>query len=242
MKSISGIYEIRNTMNGNFYVGSAVNLDNRRWHHISDLSLGKHKNRHLQNAWNKYGRDCFVFSVIEYCDKEILIQREQFYIDTMRPEYNLSPVAGNSLGVKHTDEMRARVSAVVRNRPPEVIAKMSASHKGIKKSDETRKKMSEAQKKTGNVLKMIASNIGRICSKETRQKIGAAQRGRKHTAEQIEKFIISRTGKGHSEETRAKISASLIGNKRSLGYRHTPEAIAKISEASKRKRKDKVSE
>lgn len=238
MESISGIYKIENTVNGNFYIGSAVNLSNRKWHHVSDLRLNRHKNKHLQNAWNKYGEDCFVFSVVEYCEKDRIIEREQFYLDTMQPQYNISPTAGNCLGVKHTEEMRAKVSFAVRNRTPETIEKMSKSHKGVKLSPETRKRISEAQKKTGNVFKMIASNIGRICSPEKRKKISEKNKGKVITQEQRNNLL--RTGIKHTEETKAKISASLIGNKRTLGYKHTPEAIEKIREASKRKKKKKI--
>jgi len=53
----SGIYQIKNTLNGKFYVGSAVNIKQRWSTHISSLNKNNHHSGHLQNAWNKYGVD-----------------------------------------------------------------------------------------------------------------------------------------------------------------------------------------
>jgi len=45
-----------------------------------------------------------AFSILEYCDKEMVIIREQYYIDLLQPEYNILQLAGSSLGYKHTPE------------------------------------------------------------------------------------------------------------------------------------------
>jgi group I intron endonuclease len=107
----SGIYTIKNKANGKLYVGSAVDIDHRWRTHKSNLRNKKHGNRYLQSAWNKYGEDCFEFCIIEICFPFSLIEREQFYIDKFSPVYNLAPRAGNSLGVKHTPEFKAKISA-----------------------------------------------------------------------------------------------------------------------------------
>lgn len=127
-----GIYKITNTVTRKFYIGSAVNIK-RRWAcHRCLLSANTHYNRHLQNSWNKHGEDSFTFEVLEYCGKERLIEREQFYIDNEKPAYNISPTAGNILGVKFTDETKR---------------KRSEAKKGEVKSDETKRKISEAMKR-----------------------------------------------------------------------------------------------
>ena len=107
----SGIYEIRNTTNGNRYVGSAVNLKRRWSDHKKRLLGGTHRNEHLQRAWNKYGEDAFEFDVLEYWEPEFLISMEQWWMNMLQPEYNIAPVAGNSLGYTHTDEALANMSA-----------------------------------------------------------------------------------------------------------------------------------
>lgn len=111
----SGIYEIVNTINGNRYVGSAVNIEKRWYEHKRTLQNKKHQNPHLQRAWNKYGADSFKFHVIEHCFFFMLVPREQYYIDELNPEYNISPTAGSPLGVKHTEEVKANKSEERRN-------------------------------------------------------------------------------------------------------------------------------
>lgn len=99
MESISkksGIYQIRNLINGKIYVGSSINLRKRMKDHFRDLRNNRHANQHLQKAYNKYGLDKFVFEVLEYVEKDMLLEREQYYIDTLNvvnEGYNICPVA-----------------------------------------------------------------------------------------------------------------------------------------------------
>ena len=53
----SGIYQIRNLVNGKIYVGSSVNLETRKTPHYWELENNRHNNQHLQRAYNKYGLD-----------------------------------------------------------------------------------------------------------------------------------------------------------------------------------------
>lgn len=116
MDTQSGIYQITNRQNGNRYVGSAMNLSRRWILHVRRLNDKKHHCHHLQAAWNLYGCDCFSFSVIEYCDIDKLIEREQYFIDQLRPEYNVSPTAGSRLGVKEREETKAKKAQKSRGR------------------------------------------------------------------------------------------------------------------------------
>lgn len=96
-----GVYLITNTTNGNVYVGQSCRVT-RRWHqHLSTLRRGIHSNGHLQRAWNKYGDDSFRFDFIEQCDRaeESLCASEQKWVDLLRPEYNIAPVAGTNIGL-----------------------------------------------------------------------------------------------------------------------------------------------
>ena len=88
----SGIYMLINKINGKRYIGSSKNLRARLWEHRSLLRHNKHINQHLQNAWNKYGEINFEYSIIEFCNENIRYEREQFYVDTIKPEYNISTV------------------------------------------------------------------------------------------------------------------------------------------------------
>lgn len=136
----SGIYEIVCKVNGRRYVGSAVNLDKRWRLHYRQLNDGVHYNQHLQRAWNKYGPGAFFFKVVEHVeDSDTLIQREQFYIDSTSPEFNICPTAGSQKGRKASPELRAKLSAAHMGKP--------SHRKGAKHSEETKQKISKT--KTG---------------------------------------------------------------------------------------------
>lgn len=81
--SVACIYVIENLANGKKYVGRTVNFKMRVHSHKSDLNLNRHHNKHLQRAWNKYGCDNFLFSVLEVCDSARLSDREIYWIDML---------------------------------------------------------------------------------------------------------------------------------------------------------------
>lgn len=60
-----GIYQIKNTNNNKVYIGSAASFKNRWNQHKKDLIKGKHRNIHLQNAYNLHGADVWEFTVLE---------------------------------------------------------------------------------------------------------------------------------------------------------------------------------
>lgn len=107
---ISGVYVILNKINKKIYIGSACNI-NTRWNtHKFSLRKGKHHSIYLQRSFDKYGEDAFLFYILEECNKENLIKNEQFYIDLLDPEYNISKNAGSCLGVKGTPESNKKKS------------------------------------------------------------------------------------------------------------------------------------
>jgi group I intron endonuclease len=183
MASISGIYKIVNKVNGHCYIGSAIDTAGRWSRHVSELRYQRHHSVHLQSAWNLYGADNFFFTVIEKCETSQLIKREQYYIDTVVPEYNICKVAGSSLGRKHTLASIEKISIAKKNQSQETRDKISASKKG------------------------------QIISQEAREKIRSALLGIKRTIEEIEKSRKSRTGARRTPEQKERISQSLIGRK-----------------------------
>jgi group I intron endonuclease len=139
--SSPGIYQITNTVGGKRYVGSAVNLSARRRQHFGALRRQDHANIHLQAAFVKYGEEAFRFEILELCERDQVIAREQHYIDTLHPEYNMCPVAGSSMGYRHTDEARLRMSTKSKARPPAFL--------GHKHTEETRRKISDLKRSSG---------------------------------------------------------------------------------------------
>jgi group I intron endonuclease len=80
----SAIYCIENTINGKSYIGGTDSIKRRFASHKRDLKRGNHRNAHLQNAWNKYGKDAFRFEILEEVPKEKLIEVEQQYLDVVK--------------------------------------------------------------------------------------------------------------------------------------------------------------
>lgn len=94
-----GVYVIKNLMNSKIYIGSStMRIIKRIEHHISMLRARKHKNTHLQNAFNKYGEINFCASVIETTEKHNTLEREQYWIDREEKEnlYNINPLASGT--------------------------------------------------------------------------------------------------------------------------------------------------
>lgn len=139
-----------NTKTNKFYIGSSVNIRVRWNEHKSHLNRNIHKNKYLQSVWSKHSNWFFEFQILEYCEPEKLIEREQYYIDMLKPEYNLRLIAESNFGIKLTQETKNKISKANkgRKRTPEQIFRVAIkaignkSRTGQKLSVETRKKLS----------------------------------------------------------------------------------------------------
>jgi hypothetical protein len=89
---IIGVYVIINTITGDMYIGSSVNINNRLLQHIEALKTGTHHNYKLQNAFDIYGYENFKFEILETVnDTSQLPFREYHYISLYHPKiYNIS--------------------------------------------------------------------------------------------------------------------------------------------------------
>ena len=111
LKSYAGVYIILNLLNGDCYVGSSINgnMGNRFHRHLFALS----GNKHVAAAVIKYGLENFAFIVVEtlqgYINNEILLPLETSYISKLLPCYNIALVAGNTLGIKHTEASKQKM-------------------------------------------------------------------------------------------------------------------------------------
>ena len=106
----SGIYKIVNIINNKIYIGSSsINIFYRWRRHRYYLNKKKHHSFALQNAWNKYGEKNFIFEPIEFISENITIEREQFWIDKLKPQYNISKKAGSTKGCTHTEETKRKL-------------------------------------------------------------------------------------------------------------------------------------
>jgi hypothetical protein len=148
-KNQSGIYLIHNLVNGTQYVGSASNFKKRLYAYYSPGQLMD--NRYISNSILKYGHDNFSVVIIETITidkdnlKKIILEREQYYIDTLKPQLNLSPTAGSNLGFNHSEETKQLLSNLRTGTklPEETKAILSKLRMGTKLSKETKEKLSK---------------------------------------------------------------------------------------------------
>ncbi len=88
--SSRGVYIIRNIVNGMKYVGSTRHTFFYRFgQHLKDLELRRHHNFLLQRDYNNVGMSGFELDVLEECDASACVEREQFWINELKPEYNI---------------------------------------------------------------------------------------------------------------------------------------------------------
>lgn len=80
--------------------------------------------------------DILTLEILEYCDSKYVISREQYYIDLLKPKYNILKIAGSSLGYKHSEETRAKISVAGKGKTLSELtkAKMSDSQKAVNRS------------------------------------------------------------------------------------------------------------
>lgn len=197
-----GVYLIRNVWNGRGYVGSSVNIEDRWKTHICRLNNAKHPAGKLVNAWRKYGPSAFEFRILEVTSKAALLEREQYWIDTTSAHvlgYNTRPDARSCKGYK-----RGVPSAEHKKKNAEAHTGAKNPNFGKPRSEETRRKISEAQK--GKPRKPV--------SDETRAKKAQSMKQRweedPNREERVAHLLsVVTRGKGsrrpHSEETKQKM-------------------------------------
>jgi group I intron endonuclease len=146
--STSGIYRITNIATGKHYIGSSVNLQQRRSKHRNLLKRGENNCAKLQIAWDESGADKFKFVTLLLCEKKDLLVYEQICIDlydAVESGYNMRPFAGCNKGFKTSEETKKKLSiASKKAATPEARAKISARNSGRIHGPEARENMSFA--------------------------------------------------------------------------------------------------
>ena len=222
-----GIYKITNKVNGKCYIGQSQDIATRFREHKYLLRQNKYGNRKIQNAWNKYGEENFIFEIIEECTIEELDEKEMKYIKGYNSHYdgyNNTDGGGGIRGWKHSEEFKEKMSLSNKTNPriptqeqierlieynktrnyrhsEETKEKMRMSHLGLKATEEAKENMSIAQKEVwkGNEKRREASSRR---FKENNPMKCITEEQRKEITERVK---IANTGKKRSAETCKRI-------------------------------------
>lgn len=195
----NGVYRIINTINGKFYIGSSSNkygITRRFIQHKFHLNRGTHVNKYLQSSWDKYGKEVFVFEILEVVDKiNCVIEREQYYLDFYKTYnqnigYNICKIAGSSLGLKHSEETKSKISFKIKGKYKGVdnpMYKTSAYDKWVKELG-----VDEANEK--DLIKrgkLSTSHKNKKHSEVTKNKISYANSGEKSSNSKLTNEIVN---------------------------------------------------
>jgi group I intron endonuclease len=232
------IYKIINLMNAKFYIGSTVKIKERFRAHRGKLRTGTHHCPHLQNAWNKYGEDAFVFKVIAVVDNPLELHAvEQVLLDEHHGSarcYNYARYTDNSSrGVVRTQKHRDAISNGLRA----FYAENQHPTKGVPRSEETKALMS--QNRAGKPVsettreKIRQSRIGVSASEETKAKLSRLRKGKERSAEHKAKY-----NKAVVEITSGEVFPSLKAVKEFFGMSPGSLADALLSDRPIKKGKN----
>lgn len=121
------IYKVENIKNKKVYIGQTKNISTRKSQHKYLLKRGIHKNSILQEDWNIYGEESFVWSYIEECENAD--EREQYWINFYKEKTN-----GNVYNIMHSKLYKSKIKG------------RTSPMKGLEHSELTKERMSISQK------------------------------------------------------------------------------------------------
>lgn len=127
------MYRWTNVLSKKSYIGFVINLSHKlkNYSNLSYLEKEIQKNNSMIYRALKYGHHNFKLDILEYCVPSILVEREQYYFDKLKPEYNILKTAGSLTGFKHnkTSIELIRASNLERKRTEIAKSKRAASSK-----------------------------------------------------------------------------------------------------------------
>ncbi len=224
------IYCAENSVNDKIYIGQTINTLKQR---INGHKRTNKTNNYFHNALIKHSDWNWTILQEYNCNKEkmgsVLNKAERYYIsifDSFKNGYNGTEGGSGSIGRKHTEETKRKISEGGKGRKlsKETKRKMSKFHKGTSLSKETKDKISKFHKE-------------KVLTGEHKRKISEGGKGRTHTEETKRKMSKEHKGKKFTEEAKKNMSESRRGDKNHMhGKHHTKESKRKMSESHKNKK------
>jgi len=201
---LSGVYKITLKKDGRCYIGSSIDIVGRWQNHKYAANSIREEVQVITRAIRKYGKDAFDWEVLEECATSLLIEREQFYLDTLQPfttnklGFNIRRTAESNLGIVRSIETRA---------------KQSRTMAGVPKSAEHRRNMSKnwRAKRSDDYFERCSIRFrgdkNPTKNPDVRKKISLAMTGKtwKEDAERVRKHIENRKGKPLSDKAKANM-------------------------------------
>jgi hypothetical protein len=161
----------------------------------------------IYKALVKYGYSSFKLEILENSEPNILIEREQYYLDLLNPEYNILKKAGSLLGFRHSEASRELVSFTSARKAAEFIG---VHHSHIAKS------LGKFNFYLGRGFLVHKSDFPYseiINSKAYIEAKNAGESGFKHSEASKELIRKANLGRSHSLETIQKLSANSANSK-----------------------------
>lgn len=160
IKNKTGVYQLVNLINNKTYVGSSINLSRRIKEYLNPLYITrnlKKGNSAILNAILKYGYKNFGIRILEIIEiksnlsqsekKMTILAKEQYFINLIKPEYNINLTAGSNLGRIYSEKVKLKMSLAKKGKP--------GNKKGAILSKESRALF---RKKSGKALGIIMLN------------------------------------------------------------------------------------
>lgn len=219
MNNDIGIYCIENIINNKKYIGQSIHISRRWSEHKYELKNNIHENDYLQKAWNKYGSDNFIFSIIELCDINELDNKECYYIslyNTFDRNYGYNLISGGGVNRIISEETREKLRQASKRRKifPDMSGVNSPMY-GKHLSQETKEKIRQ-------------SHIGKKSSEQTKQKLSQLRIGANNSncvpvycPELDESFWGAKDAELKYGVNRNKISECINGKRKHAGVHPT---------------------